>query len=134
MKKGIPSIILNYAANLLFVLFIAFVASAILFAIVDALAGTKINSFLADGFDIGMRMVSPLILAICVVQWCANLIHLQKSVLDQETKSKWRHFMFLWFILGNAEFFEEVGGGQQNHQLKRLRNFLRPKSVQTFRP
>jgi len=134
MKNDIRQFILNYMPNLWFLFFIFVVLVAMISAVLDTLLESHINEIIGNYYVYTLQYGFVVIFMVSAIQWIMNLIYLNKIALDKETKSRWRHYMFLWLIFGNAEFYEQVGGGKNNPHFKRMRDFLRLKSVSLFRP
>ena len=125
---------LNYLPNLFFIFFAFVIFILVIFAIVDALFGSQINSAISDIVVLIMKYGALFVIAISVIQWIYNFLQLNKAEINKEVKSKWRHNMFLWGFLANTDYYEEFIARKDDGQFKKVRDFLRLKSVSAFRP
>ncbi len=134
MNKDIVKFILNYLPNLFFIFFAFIILILVLFAIVDALFGSQINSAISDAVVFIIKYGALFVITISVIQWIYNFLQLNKADINKEVKSKWRHNMFLWGFLANADYYEEFIARKDESRFKKVRDFLRLKSVSVFRP
>jgi len=74
MQKSLQQFILNYLANLFFIMFILFFIVTITFALIDALFGTGINQSLGGFYEPAIKYGFSTVLAVSIIQWIRSFI------------------------------------------------------------
>jgi len=106
----------------------------IIFAVIDALLGSKINSIISSDIVTVSIYGAIFVVGISAIQWIHNLIQVSKANVNNKVKSQWRYYMVLLFIFANAEFYEAFIAEGKDGRFKKIRDFLRMKSLSAFRP
>jgi hypothetical protein len=134
MSINFSKFVLNYLLNLYFVFLVFIIFLMVIFTTIDALFGSGINIAISGNIVSILMYGALFVVAASAIQWTYNLVQLYKTDLDKEVKSKWRNHMFLWGFLANADYYEAFIVEKNNKQHKKLRDFLRLRSVSVFRP
>ena len=94
-------------------------------AILDAIFGLGLNSFFVRSSIVEVIFLygSLTVFSVSLILWAMNLFQLNDADINKEMKSKWRHYMFLTFILSNAPYYEEFVA-KSSPDFKKLRNLL----------
>ena len=133
MNKNVFKFFLNYLPNMTVIVFIGLILIMVIIAMIDAILGSQVNATVADIILSVISYIGAFVLVASVTQWITNLIWLIKADLDKEVKSKWRYFMFLFFIFANVDFYEAFIA-DQNAPFRKVRSFFRVKSTSMFHP
>ncbi len=98
MNKNFFKFFLNYMPNIAVIVFICLILILVSIAIIDATLGSQVNAPASEIIFPVISYTGAFVIVASVVQWIANIILLSKADIDKEAKSKWRYFMFLFFI------------------------------------
>jgi len=106
MIKNFFKFFFNYLPNLFFIYFALLIFLMVIIVILDTILGSKVAAAISNIIFPLIMYVGSFVVVASVIQWINNLIILHKADANKEVKSKWRYFMFLFFIFANADFYE----------------------------